>query len=336
MSLRLGDTAIEYETLNDDSVPEAAKTLFTTITEIGRSNNILPDTMRETIKNNQGFTNEDFNRSTWKYCFKSADEPDNLPGQIPSIAQIKDILAMATECDRYRHEESSWNAMVHLRLLRFIFQNELGKQCDDFNAILCTTARPHREFKPNSLSAKMVDICVYADLDQNPELVAAVKAFSSTAPTKSVNHTDYFALQFRPIILSIETKQPGGGAWEKAQLQMGVWLSSHWAFLSWGARQKLLTQHIALGNDIPTDDLKAETLKVLSKLEFIPGIYINGHRWHLVLSTYKDGKTTLWQEWTFGETKNLMKTYSVIAGIRELTAWGRDKYIPWFKENILS
>lgn len=199
-----------------------------------------------------------------------------------------------------------------------------------------TTARPHREFKPISSSAKMVDICVYAELDQNAELVAAVKAFSSTAPTKSVNHTDFFALQLRPVMISIETKQPGGGAWEKAQLQMGVWLSSHWAFLYWGVRQKLFKQHMALGLDAPKDDFKAETLEVLSQLGFIPGIFINGHRWHLVLSTYKDGKTTLWTEWMFGETKSLMKTYAVIAGVRELTAWARDKYIPWLKENILS
>lgn len=136
MSLRLGDAGIEYETLNDDSVPEAAKTTFTTMTEIERGFDILPDAMRDTIKNNQGFADEDFKRSQWKYCFKSADEPDNLPGQIPSITQIKNILAMATECDKYRHEEPSWNAMVQLPLLRLIFQNELGEQCDDFNAVL--------------------------------------------------------------------------------------------------------------------------------------------------------------------------------------------------------
>lgn len=136
MSLRLGDAGIEYETLNDDSVPEAAKTLFTTMTEIERGFDILPDAMRDTIKNDQGFADEDFERSQWKYCFKSADKPDNLPGRIPSIAQIKNILAMTTECDKYRHEELSWNAMVQLPLLRLVFQNELGRQCDDFNAIL--------------------------------------------------------------------------------------------------------------------------------------------------------------------------------------------------------
>ncbi|KAM0485113.1 hypothetical protein ACHAPX_001089, partial [Trichoderma viride] len=136
MSLRLGDAGVEYETLNDNSVPEAAKTLFATMTEIERGLYILPDAMRDTIKKDQGFADADFKRSQWKFCFKSADEPDNLPGRIPPPAQMKNILAMATECDRYRHEELSWNAMVQLPLLRLIFQNELGKQYDDFNAML--------------------------------------------------------------------------------------------------------------------------------------------------------------------------------------------------------
>ncbi|KAL7919388.1 hypothetical protein ACQKWADRAFT_323058 [Trichoderma austrokoningii] len=258
MSLQFGNAGIEYEILKDDLVPEAARMLFATMTEIEQRFNILPDAMRDTIKNDQGFTDQDFKRSQWNYCFKSANKPNNLPGRIP-------------------------------------------EQCDDFNAILCTTARLHREFThiSSSSSANMIDIC----------LVAAVKAFSSTTPTQS-------------------TKQPGGGNLEKAQLQMGVWLSLHWAFLYWGVKQKLLKQHMALGLDAPTDNFKAETLNVLSTLGFIPGILINGCRWYLVLSTYKDGKTTLWTDWTFGETKTLMKTYAVIAGVRELTAWARDRYIP--------
>lgn len=136
ISLRLSDAGVEYKTLNDSSVPEAAKTLFAAMTEIKRGLYILPDAMRDTIRKDQGFADADFKRSQWKFCFKSADEPDNLPGQIPRPAQIKNILAMATECDNYRHEELSWNAIVQLPLLQLIFQNELGKQYDDFNAML--------------------------------------------------------------------------------------------------------------------------------------------------------------------------------------------------------
>ncbi|KAL7782777.1 hypothetical protein V8C37DRAFT_413853 [Trichoderma ceciliae] len=337
MDLRLGDTGIEYETLNRDTVPAVAKTLFNTMSNIEQGFDILPDALKQTIINDQELTVESFKRSQWRCAFRSDDEPDNLPGRIPAIAQIQIILALATQCKNGRHEEASWNALVHLPLLRLIFHNDLNQQCNDFSAVICTTARPHREFKPISSIAKMIDICIYATLDQNLELVTAIKAFSSTTPTKSINHTNFFTLQLNPIIISIETKQQGGGgAWVKAQLQLGVWLASHWALLYWGVRQKLLNQRMAQGLDAPTDDFKAETLEALSKLGFIPGIYIDGHRWHLVISTYNDGKTTFWSEWLFGDTKSLIKIYAIIAGVRELTAWGRYIYLPWFKENVLT
>lgn len=41
----------------------------------------------------------------------------------------------ATECENFKHEEASWNSQVHLRLLEGIFEELLGGQCDDFNAV---------------------------------------------------------------------------------------------------------------------------------------------------------------------------------------------------------
>lgn len=135
MSLRLVDTGIEYETLDENSeLPEAAKTLFRTMSEIERGLGIIPDALKQTIFDDQELTPESFEGNRWKYCFKPGD--DNLPGRVPSIAQVKHILAMATECYKYKHEEASWNATVHHSLARFIFNDDLSKQCDDFNAII--------------------------------------------------------------------------------------------------------------------------------------------------------------------------------------------------------
>jgi len=55
-----------------------------------------------------------------------------------------------------------------------------------------------------------------------------------------------------------------------------------------------------------------------------------------MISTYTEGKTTLWSDWMFGDTKSLRKVYSVIAGVRKLTAWGRDNYLPWFNKHVLT
>lgn len=185
----------------------------------------------------------------------------------------------------------------------------------------------------------MVDMCIYASVNHDEKLKAAVVEFSKRSPTTSVNHTDFTITQDRPILISIETKKHGAQG-DKAQAQMSVWHAAQWSFLRWAVGQKLLRQQQALGLDAPiTDEEQREhtalKLAALEKLGFIPGIIVQGHRWHLVLSTYSAGKTTLWAEWEFGSTKGLLDICQVVAGVRELTAWGRDVYLPWFKENVL-
>ncbi|KAH8665300.1 hypothetical protein BGZ61DRAFT_366486 [Ilyonectria robusta] len=337
MSLRLSETGVEWLALNENTVPEVARTLFNTMGEVGRGHDILPDVLRPTITEKLKARNMDHRR--WRHCFKPADEGDALPGRIPSIEEVEKVLMKATECENFKHEEASWNSQVHLRLLEGIFEEPLGGQCDDFNAVSCTSARPHREFKPISSTTKMIDICVYASLDRNEELRAAMTEFSNITPTMAVNHTDFETIQHRPLVLSIETKKPGV-EWEKAQLQTGVWHAAQWAFLRWGVGQKLLRQRLEQGLDAPTTDeeqeeFKGEKLAALSKLGFIPGVIVQGNGWHLVLSTYEDGKTKLWTDWVFGTTKGLLDIYAVVAGIRELTAWARDVYLPWFGTYIL-
>ncbi|KAI1826702.1 hypothetical protein F4861DRAFT_41828 [Xylaria intraflava] len=337
MSLRLSETGVEYHSLNERTVPEVAKTLFGTITEIGRGYDILPDALRSTIT--ERLTVRNIDSGQWRYCFKPANETPARPGRIPSFEEVEKVLTKAIECEDFNHEEASWNSQVHLRLLEGIFEEPLGGQCDDFNAVSCTSARPHREFEPISTTAEMIDICIYASLDRNEDLRAAMIEFSNITPTMTVNHTDFETIQHRPLLLSIETKRPGV-EWERAQIQIGVWHAAQWAFLRWGVSQKLLRQRREQGLDAPTSDkelegFKAESLVALSTLGFIPGIIIQRNRWHLVLSTYEDGKTKLWTEWVFGTTKSLLDIYAIVAGVRELVAWARDVYLPWFQENIL-
>ncbi|KAL7813975.1 hypothetical protein V8C44DRAFT_348959 [Trichoderma aethiopicum] len=286
----------------------------------------------------KGIDYQPLNETT--YCFKSEDDPaDDLPGQIPSLDDIKNVLAMATECERYNHEEASWNAEVYLRLLHGIFGTPIGKQYSNFNAMVCTTARPHADFQPIMSISKMIDLCVYASYDQSIE-VDAVTKFCRTAPTLSINHTNFEPLQLSPLILSIATGKHDAES-DKTQLQIGIWHAAQWNFLQWAVHEKLLQQHQEKDGHTPLttdeeDDIRAKTLTALSKLSFIPGIIIQGNYWKLVISTYAEGKTKLFSGFVFGKTESLMDIYAIVAGVRELTAWGRDTYLPWFKENILT
>lgn len=127
MSLRLSYTGFECEPLDESTVPEVAKTLCMIMTDIGRGLDIIPDALKSMLADQS----IDFNR--WRHAFKPADAPDNLPGRIPSFEEIKRVLVEATECERFQHEEASWNHQIHLRLLDSIFKDALGGQYDKFN-----------------------------------------------------------------------------------------------------------------------------------------------------------------------------------------------------------
>lgn len=185
----------------------------------------------------------------------------------------------------------------------------------------------------------MIDICIYHSSEHNDALNESMAKFRQITPTLTVNHTDFDPIKVRPLIISIETKKPGV-EWEKAKIQIGVWHAAQWAFLRWSIGQKLL-RHMSEEErvELMTEDAQTafveKKLEILDELGFIPGVIIQGNRWHLVLSTYEKGKTKLWADWVFGSTKSEMEGYAVVAGVRKLTAWGRDVYLPWFERNVL-
>lgn len=135
MSLRLGDAGVEYQVLDDDTVPEVAKKLFTTMTELTRMHDIIPYSLQQTIAQKLEDRNRQGEKERWRYCFKPEGTPDDLPGRIPSFEEMEKVLRKTRECENLKHEEASWNSQVHLRLLESIFEDPLHGQCGDFNAI---------------------------------------------------------------------------------------------------------------------------------------------------------------------------------------------------------
>ncbi|KAL7921157.1 hypothetical protein ACQKWADRAFT_296418 [Trichoderma austrokoningii] len=336
MNLKRSDGgAIKYELLSQETVPQIAKPFFIDMAIIERGINTIPYALRETIREDQGLIPEDFQQMWPDNCFQSKHEADNLPGRIPSFALIKQPLSRAKECEICKQDEACWNWMVHFSLLRNIFEDSFGKQYDNITARSCTTAWPHREFGPNLGPNSMIDACLCAKLDDSPEVQKAMQDFIDITPNGSVNFTDFYALKDHVILSPLETKPLTGEGLDKAQLQISVWLGAQWDFLYWAVRQKLLKQQSAKGLD-DEEILKAETNEALSKLGFIPAILVLGHEWHLALSTYNGGNTTIWAQSRFGSTEALQKFFSVIAGVRRLAAWGRDVYLPWFQENVLA
>ncbi|KPM42100.1 hypothetical protein AK830_g4454 [Neonectria ditissima] len=331
MRLQLSESGVEFKALSVDSCPELARHLISSMDDIGRGHDILEDSEKSHIMHE--LEARHLNLSRWRYSFQPAGQVDALPGRTPTFREVERIWNKAKECQEYSHEETSWNSQVQLRLLESIFENDVGERCDLFGAMSCTTARPHRQFKLSSSPIKMVDICVYASLDKDDAISTAIAEFSRTTPTETVNHTDFMPISARPLVLSIETKKPGVH-WDTAQLQVGVWHASQWGFLQWAVGQKLQR-----AQGVPEEDgrveFEAKRRAILSSLGFIPGVIVQGHEWNLVLSTYENGKTKLWTKCQFGTTKDYLDIYAAATGMRQLAAWARDVYLPWFKVNVL-
>lgn len=241
-----------------------------------------------------------------------------------------------------------------------------------------TTARPDSRWLSEGTKAKMVDFCLSADLgnQHRPNVKVAQKLFCESLGGLSVNHTSFQPLQLRPIMLSIETKKPGTDP-EKAQLQMTIWHSAQWAFLreavSVARRLRRGSREEELGDGEARmaetgEEEDAAVRQILSRLPFLPGLLISGHRWSLVMSTWEDysssqqvdggndGSTRsnsqsqasnlrgadadhrvhFWKECQFGSTQTILETFEVVAGVREIAGWIVAWYLPWFKQHVLN
>lgn len=111
------DAEIDIRSLSVDSPPTpTAKALLELINDIGRGLEILPHLQREAMEKEV----DDF--SKWKYSFAPSDKTDSLPGQIPSIAEIRSVCKHAKRCFDSGHEQAAWNSEVHFRLLEAILR----------------------------------------------------------------------------------------------------------------------------------------------------------------------------------------------------------------------
>lgn len=334
MSLRLDDDGIECRQLSSENPPSVAADLVQDFCEIDMGIGILPKTLEAPIRDH--LQQEGLNERLWRQAF--GEEADHLPGNIPSWPQVTAVRDKAMSCFNEGHEEASWNAEVHHRLLERIFRGPNAEPGEVFDFCTCTTARPHRNYLPQSSALKMVDFCVYDNSNTDEQ---ARRSLASRGCTLSVNHTDYAPLQLRPIILSIETKRPGENL-DVAQLQIGVWQAAQWAFLRAAIEASLKTEDEATKQSL----IRA----AVAELGFIPGVIVQGHRWHFVFSTLEpktvnreeDGlevtvyRTILWTEQGFGSTQGMLKTYQIVAGVRRLAGWARDVYLPWHRKYVLA
>jgi hypothetical protein len=175
-------------------------------------------------------------------------------------------------------------------------------------------------------------------IDPNHEEADAVSetvhALRSLLPLGMFNHTNHAFLSDRPIAVSIETKKTGEG-WENARLQMEVWMAAHWQFLRklLGLRRLAAKQATSMKN--ATESLTLDPEEVWKLPEFLPGIIIQGHDWHLIITTPDGEKIAFWEKELFGHTSKSKGIYTIIFNLQLLRKWALEDYWKWMRELLL-
>lgn len=330
MALRLDESGLEFRQLHIDEPPiPAVIDLFSDLRDIGNGIEILPEDLRISITN--GLSISGPTAHAWRFSFR-ADTPRDLPGRIPSPKAIISVREWAKKCHEAEHEEAAWGEEVHHRLLEAVFRNsgtDKGQQFDftswyvDFphdpahayQQRTSQTARPHQRWLPQSGRANMIDKCIYYDTSEDTGYAQALRELSKHAPTLTVNHTDFAALQLQIMVVGIEVKKGGGGR-PDAKLQMGTWHAAQWAFLRWAVLAAL--QRGNRDEDLVTLEEQAD--ENLSELPFLIGIVVEGHSWAFTLSTREQSKTISWEDHRFRTTENNLDICKAAAGLRRITA----------------
>ncbi|KAG5802933.1 hypothetical protein H9Q74_011247 [Fusarium xylarioides] len=253
-----------------------------------------------------------------------SDDRDKL-GHTPTPEAVQWILHEAAYCNSRGCSEADWNMEVHHRVLSAALRPLQGPRSDQFfDFRLSTTASIIAEYHVTSASKK-VDFCMYLDpkQDESAQVPETIDALKNILPLGMFNHTNLAPLCDNPIAVSIETKKTGEG-WENAKLQMEVWMAAHWQFL-----RQLLSLRQRSQEPTTTNE------KTWNLPDFIPGIIIQGHHWHLIITTPEGEKTVFWQVKNLGDTSSSQGIYKIIHNLQLLRQWAQEEYWKWMRELLL-
>jgi len=112
------------------------------------------------------------------------------------------------------------------------------------------------------------------------------------------------------IDLSIETKR-GDIDEDKANTQLGTWVSAHFAKLS----------QLTRGD---------------GHLPLLPMIMIQGNKWEFMIAHKVNARTIkIYRDQSLGDTASILGIYQLLAALRRLTQWMDEVLRPWFEAHVL-
>ncbi|KAK5987432.1 hypothetical protein PT974_11559 [Cladobotryum mycophilum] len=325
--LRLNPKGIRFQPLSSfTSKPSSLESLLDAIDDITEGKGIVPERMREQLMQEP---HEDFKWARRSSHYYSADLEYS-----PSPDDVLEVLDAANECDSRHHAEVTWNAEVHQLVLGLAFRQ--GRRCK-FRHLVNFTNTTVASIMPEygiPTTSKKVDFCIYIDPENDDEtwksLEPSVVALQIALPENALNFTDFIPLDRRPIALSIETKKPSEG-FEGAKVQLSVWLLAQWTFL-----RCLAKPPGSSGGEGEGDREEEHGAGSWTELlpAFLPGIIIQGHDWHLIITTPEGEDMIFWGKVTIGSTSSSKGIYRIIRTLQVLREWAKESYWPYFQDLI--
>ncbi|KAF2964938.1 hypothetical protein GQX73_g8623 [Xylaria multiplex] len=253
---------------------------------------------------------------------------DDAPFWHPiKLDAIFEILSANQLCTNDLHPESSWNMLVHWP----IFKLALGTVGTDIpvppttapprttsvraSCVPCTTAR----ITGQSRGSKMVDFCIALQPDSSD--LTSIRELRRRTNGSTANHTDFYPLRDKPIVISAESKKLGEGLLE-ASVQVGVWQSAQWSLLN-SQSQSVSKRSDGKGKGNTSD------------LPFLPALFIQGSQWSFAATTKQDDQTLLWSQQSIGTSDTALGMFQIIRTLRYLAEWSATVYWPWYELEIL-
>jgi len=315
--LQLSDVAVDWLAFNTKGleIPDEAQALLKDVRRIGKGFRVIPDVVQrramEHMIREDGYQAEEVFMGIFAGTDSSAQN-EGLKGDEVFDEAVK-IKMAAMDCRNDDVAEPEWNSAVHYPLIKLALKDIWRSKGIWFHDI--STARisdssllPGITSRVKKVQSKMVDYAMV--IRPAEDLLDRIRDLLRNSDGFSINQTDARYVRFRPIGLSIETN--GGGIDEdKANTQLGTWVSAHFAKLS---------QLIRGDGDLPP----------------LPLIMIQGNKWEFMIAHKVNArKIEIYRDQSLGETGSILGIYQLLAALRRLAQWMDEVLRPWFEAHVL-
>ncbi|ORY66499.1 uncharacterized protein BCR38DRAFT_484117 [Pseudomassariella vexata] len=271
------------------------------------------------------------------FAFRQDQHADDFNYSYPDSAFIRDILLRADKCLRDLYSEASWNVEVHKLVLDWVLRIGSPYREAFIDSMYCPSAQISSAFKPEDAPSKMVDFCIFVQTPRDsPEHERIIQLCKSSRPSQSINHTESGSLFKDPIAISIETKRHGEN-WDEAMLQMGIWHAAQLRSIAWTPKRRPPPPAPGYSADLGHGMTSGPWLHSARRIEFVPGIIIQGHTWKFVATVRgREGeRPILYDTVPLGDTQSAFGVLRLVVALQRLKFWARDGFWPAFRSEVL-